>query len=112
MTDKNTIAETQAYLKQADKLGISPEDRAAIKLFLSENPEAGDVIRGSGGVRKVRFAVGSKGKSGGLRLFTFFWSSDFPLYLLTVIAKSRNENLTDAQVAVLAKIVKELKDGQ
>lgn len=111
MTDKNTIVETQAYLKQAERIGISPEERAAIKLFLADNPEAGDLIRGSGGVRKVRFALKGKGKSGGVRLFTFYWSVEHPLYLLTVIAKSKQANLTDAQVAVLAQIVKELKDG-
>ena len=112
MTDKNTIAETQAYLKQADKLGISPEDRAAIKLYLASNPTAGDLVQGSGGVRKVRYAVGDKGKSGGVRLFTFYWSADFPLYLLAVIGKSKQANLSKAQIAVLASIVKELKNGR
>lgn len=112
MTEKHTIAETQAYLKQADRIGLTAEERAAIKLFLADNPEAGDLIRGSGGVRKVRFGIRGKGKSGGVRLFTFYWSADNPLYLLTVIAKSKQANLTDAQIAVLAQIVKDLKDGQ
>lgn len=112
MTKQNVIAETAAYLKQADRIGLTAEDRAAIKLFLANNPEAGDLIRGSGGVRKVRYAVGNKGKSGGVRLFTFFWSSDHPLYLLAVIAKSKDANLSPAQIAVLAGIVKELKNGR
>ncbi|PNU04599.1 hypothetical protein [Novosphingobium guangzhouense] len=112
MSRKNAIVETQAYLKQAERIGISPEDRAAIKLFLAENPNAGDLVQGSGGVRKARYAIGNKGKSGGVRLFTLFWSPDFPVYLLGVIAKSRQGNLTQEQIAVLAQIVKELKNGR
>jgi hypothetical protein len=111
MTEKHTIVETQAYLKQADRIGLDEGEREAIKLYLADNPEAGDLVRGSGGVRKVRFAIKGKGKSGGVRLFTFYWSVDHPLYLLAVIAKSKQENLTDAQIGVLAQIVRELKNG-
>ncbi|OJY60939.1 MAG: hypothetical protein BGP16_00940 [Sphingobium sp. 66-54] len=110
MTEKHTIAETQAYLKQADRIGISAEERAAIKLFLADNPEAGDLIRGSGGVRKVRYAVKGKGKSGGVRLFTFYWSADYPLYLLWVIAKSKDANVSKQFVNALYEVAKELKD--
>ena len=112
MTEQNTIAETQAYLKQAEKIGLSEEERDQIKDYLSKNPEAGDLIQGSGGVRKVRFGFQGKGKSGGVRLFTFYWSAVHPLYLLAVLAKSRKANLTKAQIAALAQITKELKDGQ
>lgn len=108
---KQTIAETQAYLKQADRVGITAEERAAIKLYLAENPTAGDLIQGSGGVRKVRYATGSKGKSGGARLFTFYWSPDYPLYLLWVIAKSSDANVSKQFVKTLYDVVKELKNG-
>ena len=111
MTKKNTIAETQAYLKQAERIGLTARERASIKTYLADNPDAGDLIQGSGGVRKVRFAVGNKGKSGGVRLFTFYWSPEFPLYLLWVIAKSKDANVSKQLVNALHEIVKELKDG-
>jgi hypothetical protein len=111
MEKKQTIAETQAYIRQAERIGLSAAEMAAIKLFLAENPEAGDIIRGSGGVRKVRFARPHTGKSGGVRLFTFYWTVDMPLYLLWVIAKTQQENISQQFVNSLHDLVKELRNG-
>lgn len=111
MESGHTIAETQAYIKQAERIGLTDAERAAIKLYLSQHPDAGDIIRGSGGVRKVRFARQGIGKSGGIRVFTFYWQVNEPLYLLAVIAKTKQANLSNEKINVLASIVKELKNG-
>lgn len=67
-----SVVETPAYLDDAKAVGLSQDERAEIVDYIARNPEAGDVIKGSGGTRKVRFAVKGKGKSGGVRLITYF----------------------------------------
>ncbi len=62
-----TVAETPTFSRQADKLFREDEKRELIN-FLAENPLAGDEIPGTGGVRKLRFAVPGRGKRGGARV--------------------------------------------
>jgi hypothetical protein len=59
-----TVAETPTFIKQAEAL-FSDAEKAALIDYLAANPLVGDEIPGSGGVRKVRFAAGGKGKRGG-----------------------------------------------
>ncbi len=111
MEQRQEIVETPAYLKQAARIGLTPSEMVQIKLHLSENPEAGDIIKGSGGVRKVRFARPNKGKSGGVRLFTFFWTVEAPLFLMWVIAKNKQSNISKETVNMLHAIAKDIKNG-
>jgi hypothetical protein len=64
--------ETPAFLGDARSLGLSGEERLAVVTWVAANPEAGKVIEGTGGARKVRFAGKGKGESGGYRVITFF----------------------------------------
>ncbi len=66
-----TVIETEAYLKDAKRAGLSEQERMAIVEYLAGHPEAGDEIQGTGGARKVRFAGQGKGKRGGYRVITF-----------------------------------------
>lgn len=59
-----TVVETPTFIRKAEKL-LSAEEREELILYLAFNPEIGDVIEGTGGVRKIRFAAKRKGKSGG-----------------------------------------------
>jgi hypothetical protein len=70
--------------------------------WLSANPLAGDVMQGTGGARKVRFAGKGKGKSGGYRTIHYFGGDDVPLFLLTLIDKGERDNLTKAERNALA----------
>lgn len=81
--------------------------------FIAANPEAGDVIPGTGGVRKVRWARAGTGKRGGARVIYFYHDAGRPLYLLMVYAKARRENLTPDEkraVGKLAAIIKGTKE--
>lgn len=89
-----TVAETSLFQRKATELLESDEHDALID-FLSDNPEAGDLIRGSGGVRKVRWAMPGRGKSGGVRVIYYFHSEEMPLWLLTLFAKNERANLSD-----------------
>lgn len=71
------------------------------------NPGAGKVIRGSGGIRKMRWAVRGKGKRGGLRVIYYWVTSDEQILLLLAYPKSKQEDLTSKQVSLLKKLVEE-----
>jgi mRNA-degrading endonuclease RelE of RelBE toxin-antitoxin system len=70
------------------------EERAEFATFIALNPESGSVIRGSGGVRKVRWAREGTGKSGGVRVIYLTRNEAGEIYLLTLYAKSESENIS------------------
>ena len=70
------------------------DERAEFVSFISVNPEAGSVIRGSGGVRKVRWAREGTGKSAGVRIVYLARNEAGEVYLLTLFAKSESENIS------------------
>ena len=78
-----TIVETPAFLGDARSLGLSDGERLAIVMSIAANPAGGDVIEGTGGARKVRFAGRGKGKRGGYRVITFFSG----IFLLSIFAQ-------------------------
>lgn len=104
-----TVAETSVFRRKATDL-LEPDEHEALIDFLADNPETGDVIRGSGGVRKVRWAMPGRGKSGGVRVIYYFHSEEMPLWLLTLFAKNERANLSDDEVNALAKLVATFKD--
>ena len=70
------------------------DERADFASFIAQNPEAGAVIRGSGGVRKVRWAREGAGKSGGVRIIYLARNEAGEVYLLTLYTKSESENIS------------------
>ena len=103
-----TVFETTAYLARAEKLLSETEQRAVVEI-VARDPTCGDLIEGAGGIRKLRFAVGGRGKSGGVRVVYYFHSEAMPVYLLTLFAKNEKSNLTNAERNALARFVAELK---
>lgn len=89
--------------------GIDEEVKLAN--FLKETPDAGVVIKGSGGVRKLRWAKPSKGKSGGVRIIYYFYNEKGEVYLVTLFAKKDKENLSDKEVNEMAKLIKQIKEN-
>ena len=97
-----TVIETPEFIKRANAVGMSDEDRMDVIDQLSENPEAG--ISLGGGLRKVRIARRSSGKSGGYRVLHFYRAPDMPLFLLTVFAKNEKANISRSEKADLIKL--------
>ncbi|WP_347332118.1 transcriptional regulator [Marinimicrobium locisalis] len=87
-----TVIETPTFTEDAKKLW-SEEDRGAFCAWLAANPEAGDVIPGSGGCRKVRWRRQGTGKSGGVRIIYFTRLESGELWLLVIYAKSVRGNI-------------------
>ena len=112
-----TVAETATFQSKINKL-LSKEEKDELIAYLSEHPSAGDLIQGTGGIRKLRWAKADKGKSGGVRVIYYFHSDMMPLYLLAVFAKNEKANITAEERNILSKAVKELvtywrrKNGQ
>jgi len=90
------IAELPTYTRLADKL-LSTEERQDLIDYLAEHPKAGDVMEGTGGVRKLRWRRGGQGKSGGVRVIYYYHDDLMPLYLLTLFTKGDKANLTKAE---------------
>lgn len=87
---------------------LSEEEYLGLQSFLLHYPEAGKVIRGSGGVRKVRWAMSGKGKSGGVRVIYYFKKQDDEIWLLTIYSKNEVENIP---AHILRQIAKEMENA-
>ena len=88
---------------------MSVDDRAVVIEEIARNPKAGDIVPGTGGVRKMRIALPGRGKSGGARVIFYYQDDEWPVLLLEVFAKNEQANLTKAQRNALAKLIAELK---
>jgi mRNA-degrading endonuclease RelE of RelBE toxin-antitoxin system len=102
-----TVVETPSYLAEAERL-FSPHERAAIVDRLAADPTCGVVIPGSGGIRKVRFGFGARGKSGGARIIYLFSGESVPVFVLAVFAKNEKANLSAAERNALGKAVADM----
>lgn len=86
---------------------LSDEEYHALQLALVHRPERGVVIRGSGGLRKVRWSRPGQGKRGGLRLIYFWHEASETFYMLYAYLKNDQEDLTRQQLRVLNRLVRE-----
>ena len=100
------LIETSTFTRQVTDL-LSDEEYGKFQSRLATNPGLGTLIKGGGGIRKIRAAVGSRGKRGGARVI-YYWAPRKDLILLLyAYAKNVSADLTPRQVAQLAKVVKE-----
>ena len=95
----HTVAELNSFRRSAVAAGMSEEDIQDLLNHLSEHPDAGEEIVGTGGCRKLRFAIrgNNKGKSGGVRTITLYSGEHLPVFLITVFGKSQKVSLTKAE---------------
>ncbi len=105
-----TVVETARFLKDAS--GLMPElDRPRLVEFIGANPEAGDVIPETGGVRKVRWALPGAGKRGGARVIYFFHNESLPVFLLAMYGKNEKANLSKAERNAMARLLPTIVEG-
>lgn len=102
-----TFVETRLFTQLVQSY-LSDDEYSALQAALVANPEAGDVVRGSGGVRKLRWGLGSRGKRGGVRVIYYLRLRQGQIWMLTMYAKNETATLAGP---VLKKIKEEL-DGQ
>lgn len=106
------IVRTGLYLRQMKRLGASSTDMGRLEAEIAVNPQAGDVIPGLMGLRKIRFALGNKGKRGGGRAVYFLMVSDDVAVMIFAYAKSDQEDLTMEQRKAALALLKEMTDGR
>ncbi|GHV05852.1 toxin RelE [Campylobacterota bacterium] len=93
------------------KLGLDDDDLARFQDMLQDDPLIGDVVQGTGGLRKVRFAFGGRGKSGGARVVYVDFAAFETIYLMGAYAKSAKTDLTHEERKILAGVIGQIKDG-
>lgn len=93
----HTVVETPEYLAAAKRAGMTDAERDWVVDYLAKNPSTGAIIEGTGGARKVRVPKEGGGKSGGYRVVTFYANRKTPVFLITVISKGNQANLTKDQ---------------
>ena len=79
-----------------------------LQLYLLDRPDAGDVIRGSGGVRKLRWGLKGQGKRGGVRVIYYWITKDDQILFLTAYAKTESGDLSQDAIKAMREIVKNL----
>jgi len=104
-----TVVELPEFIRRTHGL-LSTSETQLLVNYLAEFPQSGDLMQGTGGVRKLRWAREGKGKSSGVRVIYYFHSEHMPLYLLTLFAKNERANLSMAERNELAQLVKKFID--
>lgn len=98
--------ETPVFTRIISRL-ISDKEYHLLQLQLSIRPESGDLIKGSGGIRKLRWASSGRGKRGGIRVIYFFYKDDNQIFMLYAYPKKERDDLSKDQLKQLKKLVKE-----
>ena len=100
------IIETSVFTRRVQVL-LHDDEYRLLQLHLAAQPDAGAVIKGAGGLRKVRWSVGARGKRGGVRVI-YYWAKPLDrILMLLVYSKAERADLTRDQIAILRKIVEE-----
>ncbi len=105
----HTVVETPEFRRRVRVL-LSEKELGALVGHVAATPDAGDLMVGSGGARKLRWGAKGRGKSGGVRVITFFGGADVPVFLLTVFGKGERVNLSKAERNDLRKMLRGLAE--
>ena len=101
-----TVIETPLFQRQWPHYWTE-EERGSFAAYLADHPDAGDVVSGSGGLRKVRWKRAGSGKSGGVRVIYFTRLTEGEIVLLTLYAKAELDNLTASQLKEIRRALEE-----
>jgi len=104
------VYELPTFRRSAKRL-LDEDQVDEIVLAIATDPEAGDILEGTGGVRKRRFGLDARGKSGGVRVIYYFHGFDMPAFIITVFAKNEASNLTKAEANAMRAVVDQIVSG-
>jgi hypothetical protein len=99
--------ETPTFTRSVTTL-LTDDEYRGLQTELMLDPKRGDLIEGGGGIRKLRYAVRGRGKSGGVRTIYFWRAAHDQIYMLVIYPKSAKDDLTKQETAILRNLVKEL----
>jgi hypothetical protein len=101
-----SVVELAGYRRRADEL-LTADERDAVIDLVAYEPTCGDLIPGTGGLRKVRIGRGRSGKRGGARVIYYFYNEDFPILLMALYAKNEKGDLTARERKESARFARE-----
>jgi mRNA-degrading endonuclease RelE of RelBE toxin-antitoxin system len=104
-TDTMIFIETSVFTREI-KILLPDEEYRRLQTALMHRPDAGDIIRGGGGLRKVRWNLSGRGKRGALRVI-YYWDPPDTVYMLLPYKKTDQDDLTPEQLKFLRNMVKE-----
>ena len=105
-----TFIEVPIFTRRWKEIGLGDEELQTLQIMLLKDPESGPVLEGTGGIRKVRFPLENRGKSGSVRVCYTDFAEYEVTYLITAFEKKEQENLSNEEKVVLKKLVKSLKE--
>lgn len=98
-----------SFLKQWANIKLSDEHLRELEVFLCEHPEAGDMVKGTGGLRKLRWALPGKGKSGSIRTLYVDFAYFEQIYMIACFKKSAQENLSQSEKKEIKAVIEKIK---
>jgi hypothetical protein len=105
-----TVVETARFLRDTKPL-IADSERQELVAFVDANPEAGEIIPDTGGIRKIRWALAGRGKRGGARVIYYYHNERLPLFLLAAYGKNEKANLSKAERNAMKRLIPILVAG-
>lgn len=102
-----TIIELLSFQKNTKRM-FNKDERIELHLFIQKHPMYGDVIKGTGGLRKLRWSSGGKGKRGGSRIIYYYHASNYEIYLITAYAKAKKEDISSSEKKTLRNLINQL----
>jgi mRNA-degrading endonuclease RelE of RelBE toxin-antitoxin system len=100
-----TVVETARFIREAGRI-LTEEALERLLAFLALNPDSGVVVPGSGGIRKVRWAIPGRGKRGGVRVIYYFHNESLPLLALSIYANNDKADITAADAKEMKAEIK------
>lgn len=100
-----TVVELPEFIRCSERL-LTEKEKVSLVNYLAAHPGAGVIMRGTGGIRKLRWQRGGIGKSGGVRVIYYFYDEEHPVFLLSIFGKSEKANLSKAEYNELAKLAR------
>ena len=105
-----TFVEVPMFTKKWKELGLTDVILRDLQNMLLNDPKSGDVIQGTGGLRKIRIPMGNRGKSGGSRVIYVDIELKGVIYFINVYSKSEKDDLTEDEKKAFKAVVKILKE--
>ena len=102
-----SVTELPGYRRRADEL-LTADEQAAIVDLIAYGPDRGDVIAGTGGLRKLRIGRSGSGKRGGARIIYYFYNTEHPVLLVALYAKNEKADLSAQDKKRIVALVKEI----
>jgi hypothetical protein len=107
---KRVYIETPIFSKRWGEQGLTEDDLLELQTFLLKNPDAGDIIQGTGGLTKLRFALPNIGKSGGARVLYVDFIKQEKTILINCYSKSEKDTISNKEKAIYKTLIKSIKE--